>query len=71
MAKKNILLYDKNLRLQELKSIRFVSAQGPCFHKLTADVSSGWLGEVWWGGPCFHKLKIMQTLLIKRMAFSS
>ena len=48
-----------------------MSAQDPCFDKLTADVSSGWLGKVWCGGPCFHKLKIVQTLFIKRIAFVS
>ena len=46
-----------------------MSAQGLCFHKLTADVSSGSLEKVWWEGPCFHKLMIVQTLFTKRMAF--
>ena len=44
-----------------------MAAQGPSLNKLTADVSSGWLGKVWCGGPCFHKLKIVQTLFIKRI----
>jgi hypothetical protein len=44
--------------------------QGPCFHKRTAAVSSGYLGKVWWEGPCFHKLKIVQTLSTKWMAFN-
>ena len=48
-----------------------MAAQGPSLNKLTADVSSGWLGKVWCGGPCFHKLKIVQTLFIKQMAFVS
>ena len=46
------------------------SAQGPCFNKLTTDVSSGYLGKVWWGEPCFHKLKIVQTHFTKQMDFS-
>ena len=52
----------------EVKSIHWVnsSAQGSCFHKLTADV-----GKVWWGGSFFHKLKIMQTLFTKWMAFNN
>ena len=59
--------------LKCLKSIHFVnsSAQGSCFHELTADVSCGYLGKVWWGGSCFHKLNIVQTLFTKWMAFIS
>ena len=55
-----------------LKSIHWVksSAQGSCFHKLRADVSSGYLGKVWWEQSFFHKLKTMQTLFTKWMAFS-
>ena len=58
---------------KHIESIRFVnsSAQESFFHKLTADVSSGWLRKVWWEGSIFHKLKIVQTVFTKRMTFSN
>ena len=40
-----------------------MSAQVPCFLKLTADVSSGYLEKLWWGVPCFLKLKIVPNCL--------
>ena len=38
------------------------SAQGSCFHKMTADISCGWLGKVWWGGSLFQKMKITESV---------
>ena len=46
-----------------------MSAQVPCFLKLTDDVRFDKLGKVWCGVPCFLKLKIVQTLFTKQMAF--
>ena len=38
-----------------------MSAQVPCFLKLTTDVQ---LGMVWWGVPCLLKLKIVQAFSV-------